>query len=170
MAVPVAAIAKKAGEILIGSKKGRRFIGYTVGISVFLLILPILVVLGLFGWMSNGSSLSINESALIAAMSSSQQAAWSHENGVIQSISDTFTQKGLTADIRLAQTIYMLKLSDKESGDADFCNKLLQCFNGAKNYQEAYSKIESTFGVTLSSQDIAELNQLYPDSAQSLAD
>lgn len=167
MAVPVAAIAKKAGEILVSSKKGRKFIGYTIGIAVFLLILPILVVLGLFGFMSNGNSLSINQSKLMAAMPSSQREAWSHENGVLQSIAAAFTQKGLAADIHLAQAIYMLKLSDKETGDADFCNKLLQCFAGTKNHQEAYAKVESTFGVMFSEQDIAEMDQLYPDSASS---
>lgn len=167
MAVPVAAIAKKAGEILIGSKKGRRFIGYTIGIAVFLLILPILIVLGLFGWMTNGDSLSINESALTAAMPPSQRAAWSHENDMLQSISDAFTQKRLAADIRLAQTIYMLKLANKETGNPDFCDKLLQCFDGAKDHQDVFSKIESVFGVTFSDQDIAELEQLYPDSASS---
>lgn len=167
MAVPVAAIAKKAGEILIGSRKGRRFLGYTIGIAVFLLILPILIVLGLFGWMSDENNLAINQSALVAAMPDSQQEVWSHANDVLQNIADAFTQKGLAGDITLAQTIYMLKLSGKETGDADFCDKLVQCFTGAKGHQEAYTRIESTFGVAFSSQDIAELGQLYPDFAQS---
>ena len=47
----LAAIGKKALLFLLGDKKGRKAVGYTVGISVFLALLPLIVVMGLFHWL-----------------------------------------------------------------------------------------------------------------------
>ena len=47
----LAAIGKKALLFLLGDKKGRKAVGYTVGIAVFLALLPLIVVVGLFHWL-----------------------------------------------------------------------------------------------------------------------
>ena len=47
----IAAIGKKALLFLLGDKKGRKAVGYTVGIAVFLALLPLIVVVGLFHWL-----------------------------------------------------------------------------------------------------------------------
>ena len=47
----LAAIGKKALLFLLGDKKGRKAVGYTVGIAVFLALLPLIVVMGLFHWL-----------------------------------------------------------------------------------------------------------------------
>lgn len=51
MSVAVGTVLKKVAEAVAASKKGRKAIGYTVGITAFLLLLPLIVVTGLFGWM-----------------------------------------------------------------------------------------------------------------------
>ena len=51
MSVAVGTILKKVAEAVATSKKGRKAIGYTVGIAIFLLLLQMIVVTGLFGWM-----------------------------------------------------------------------------------------------------------------------
>ena len=51
MSVAVGTVLKKVVEAVAASKKGRKAIGYTVGITAFLLLLPLIVVTGLFGWM-----------------------------------------------------------------------------------------------------------------------
>ena len=51
MSVAVGTILKKVAETVATNKKGRKAIGYTVGIAAFLLLLPMIVVTGLFGWM-----------------------------------------------------------------------------------------------------------------------
>ena len=51
MSVTVGTVLKKVAEAVAASKKGRKAIGYTVGIAAFLLLLPMIVVAGLFGWM-----------------------------------------------------------------------------------------------------------------------
>ena len=42
----LAAIGKKALLFLLGDKKGRKAMGYTIGIAVFLALLPLIVVMG----------------------------------------------------------------------------------------------------------------------------
>ena len=51
MSVAVGTVFKKVVEAVASSKKGRKAIGYTIGITAFLLLLPMIVVAGLFGWM-----------------------------------------------------------------------------------------------------------------------
>ena len=51
MSVAVGTVLKKIAEAVVSSKKGRKAIGYTVGIAAFLLLLPMIVIAGLFGWM-----------------------------------------------------------------------------------------------------------------------
>ena len=36
---------------LLGDKKGRKAVGYTIGIAVFLALLPLFIVMGLFHWL-----------------------------------------------------------------------------------------------------------------------
>ena len=51
MSVTVGTVLKKVAEAVAASKKGRKAIGYTVGIAIFILLLPMIVIAGLFGWM-----------------------------------------------------------------------------------------------------------------------
>lgn len=52
----LAAIGKKVLLLLFGDKKGRKAVGYTVGIAVFLALLPLIVVMGLFHWLLGGGA------------------------------------------------------------------------------------------------------------------
>ena len=47
----LAAIGKKILLVLLGDKKGRKTVGYTIGIAGFLALLPLIVVMGLFHWL-----------------------------------------------------------------------------------------------------------------------
>ena len=47
----LAAVGKKALLFLLGDKKGRKAVGYTIGIAVFLALLPLILVMGLFHWL-----------------------------------------------------------------------------------------------------------------------
>ena len=55
----IAKIASKVLQILLGDKKGRKFLGYVVGIAIFIVLLPVLAVYGLFGWMATDGADSI---------------------------------------------------------------------------------------------------------------
>ena len=71
MSVAVGTVLKKIAEAVAASKKGRKAIGYTVGIAAFLLLLPMIVVAGLFGWMSR-NDIEINRDEIISGLTSEQ--------------------------------------------------------------------------------------------------
>ena len=57
----LAAIGKKVLLLLFGDKKGRKAVGYTVGITVFLALLPLIVVMGLFHWLLGDGGAAMRE-------------------------------------------------------------------------------------------------------------
>ena len=57
----LAAIGKKALLFLLGDKKGRKAVGYTIGTAVFLALLPLIVVMGLFHWLLSDGGAKIRE-------------------------------------------------------------------------------------------------------------
>ena len=57
----IAALGKKALLFLLGDKKGRKAVGYTVGIAVFLALLPLIIVMGLFHWLLGDGGAEIRE-------------------------------------------------------------------------------------------------------------
>ena len=71
MSVAVGTVLKKVAETVASSKKGRKAIGYTVGIAIFLLLLPMIVVTGLFGWMSR-SDVEIDRDDIISGLTPEQ--------------------------------------------------------------------------------------------------
>ena len=71
MSVAVGTVLKKVAEAVAASKKGRKVIGYTVGIVIFLLLLPMIVVAGLFGWMSR-SDVEIDRDEIISGLTPEQ--------------------------------------------------------------------------------------------------
>ena len=71
MSVAVGTVLKKVAEAVASSKKGRKAIGYTVGIAIFLLLLPMIVVAGLFGWMGR-SDVEIDRDEIISGLTPEQ--------------------------------------------------------------------------------------------------
>ena len=71
MSVAVGTVLKKVAEAVASNKKGRKAIGYTIGIAAFLLLLPMIVVAGLFGWMSR-SDVEIDRDEIISGLTSEQ--------------------------------------------------------------------------------------------------
>ena len=57
----LAAIGKKILLVLLGDKKGRKAVDYTVGIAGFLALLPLIVVMGLFHWLLSDGGAKIRE-------------------------------------------------------------------------------------------------------------
>ena len=57
----LAAIGKKVLLFLLGDKKGRKAIGYTIGIAGFLALLPLIIVMGLFHWLCGDGGTEMRE-------------------------------------------------------------------------------------------------------------
>ena len=55
----MAKAVKKVLAILAGDKNGRKFLGYVIGIVLFIVLLPVIAVYGLFGWMAGGGATEI---------------------------------------------------------------------------------------------------------------
>ena len=71
MSVAVGTVLKKIAEVVVSSKKGRKAIGYTVGIAAFLLLLPMIVIAGLFGWMGR-NDVEIDRDEIISGLTPEQ--------------------------------------------------------------------------------------------------
>ena len=71
MSVAVGTVLKKVAEAVASSKKGRKAIGYTVGITAFLLLLPMIVIAGLFGWMGR-NDIEIDRDEIISGLTPEQ--------------------------------------------------------------------------------------------------
>ena len=71
MSVAVGTVLKKVAEAVAASKNGRKAIGYTVGIVIFLLLLPMIVITGLFGWMGR-SDVKIDRDEIISGLTPEQ--------------------------------------------------------------------------------------------------
>ena len=71
MSVAVGTVLKKVAEAVASSKKGRKAIGYTIGITAFLLLLPMIVVTGLFGWMGR-NDIEIDRDKIISGLTPEQ--------------------------------------------------------------------------------------------------
>lgn len=50
----VGKVALKVLQFLVGDKKGRKFLGYVIGIVLFIVLIPVIAIYGLFGWMNAG--------------------------------------------------------------------------------------------------------------------
>lgn len=57
----LAAIGKKILLVLLGDKKGRKAVGYIIGIAGFLALLPLIIVMGLFHWLLSDGGAKIRE-------------------------------------------------------------------------------------------------------------
>ena len=71
MSVVVGTVLKKVAEAVASNKKCRKAIGYTVGIVIFLSLLPMIVVTGLFGWIGR-SDVEIDRDEIISGLTSEQ--------------------------------------------------------------------------------------------------
>ena len=88
MSVTVGTVLKKVAEVLVSSKSGRKFIGYTVGITLFLVLLPMIVIVGLFGWMAGDGGTMLDRDQIISQLPLDQQ----EQINVIDTTCDTIFQ------------------------------------------------------------------------------
>ncbi len=110
-AVTVATVAKKVAAALASNKKGRKFIGYVIGIAVFILCIPILVVYCVFGWMAGSGEMDLNSAAVNAVKDVPGVQAIQDASDKIE---EAFSALGLPAeDVKKAQVIRPLKFTSR---------------------------------------------------------
>ena len=157
-AVTIAAVAKKVAATLVSNKKGRKFIGYVIGISIFILCIPLIAVLCLFGWTSGNPSIDYQSgvAAGVADMFNDPALQERFEN-----IQIVFTEYDLsTGDIHKAQFMSIKKLAGLEEQE-NFYERLASCFLETTNEKTVYMLIEEAFEIEIADEDEARLDELY---------
>ena len=161
MSVTVGTVLKKVAEVLVSSKSGRKFIGYTVGITLFLVLLPMIVIVGLFGWMAGDGGTMLDRDQIISQLPIEQQEQIDVIDTTCDTIVTTFKIYGLpVSDQRKAQAIYIDKLMGLESQDG-FFDSLAGCFVNADADVSVYDLIAGTFLVAFSEEEMDQLDELY---------
>ena len=161
MSVTVGTVLKKVAEVLVSSKSGRKFIGYTVGITLFLVLLPMIVIVGLFGWMAGDGGTMLDRDQIISQLPLDQQEQIDVIDTTCDTIVTTFKIYGLpVSDQRKAQAIYIDKLMGLELQDG-FFDSLARCFVNADADVSVYDLISGTFLVAFSEEEMAQLDELY---------
>ena len=152
-AITVAAVAKKVAAALASNKKGRKFIGYVIGISVFILCIPIIVVFCVFGWASG------NTPPLQAGVADVFNEPALQER--FENIQTVFSEHDLpTDDIHKAQFLSTWKLAGMEKQE-NFYERLVSCFLETTNEKTVYMLVEETFEVEISEEDEAHMDEIY---------
>lgn len=166
MSVTVGTVLKKVAEVLVSSKSGRKFIGYTVGITLFLVLLPMIVIVGLFGWMAGDGGTMLDRDQIISQLPLDQQEQINVIDTTCDTIVTTFKIYGLpVSDQRKAQAIYIDKLMGLESQDG-FFDSLAGCFANVNEDVSVYDLIAGTFLVAFSEEEMAQLDELYGVSTE----
>lgn len=162
VAATIAKVASKILQVLLGDKKGRKFLGYVIGIALFIVLLPVIAVYGLFGWMSGGgASQLVSPDVLYQNLPTEYREQIEQYNTELTQIEITFTENGLSdADISKAKTIYLSCLTGKESEEG-FFQAYADCFLNQTEEADSLTLISSAFGVSFSDADREKFNQLY---------
>ena len=111
----VGKVALKVLQFLVGDKKGRKFLGYVIGIVLFIVLIPVIAIYGLFGWMNAGEVADIVGYDAIYENLPTEVREQIDENEVqLQTIDTVFAENGLTRDdVSKAKLIYLSYLTDK---------------------------------------------------------
>lgn len=157
----VAAVAKKLLTLLVGDEKGRKFLLYTVCIVLFIVSIPLITLLGLFGWMAGESGSILNQGDILANLPADQLAQIQTIDEVCNTIATTFEGAGLEeADQKKAAAIYMSYLVGLETQDS-FYEDLTNCFLNTTEDADVYDLVSQTFLVVVSEDDQTKFDSLY---------
>lgn len=162
-AVTIGVIAKKALELLLSNEKGRKFLLYTVCIILVLLMLPFILLVGMFGWMGGDGAIELGNQ-VIENLPPEEQEKLQGVNSVYESIAVVFEDAGLTEDdIALGKALFMGYLFTAESYD-EMVQDLADCFVNETAEASVYDIFEETFGVTIDEDERIYLDEKYRSS------
>jgi hypothetical protein len=157
----IATVAKKVLTFLLGDKKGRKFLLYVVGIALFIICLPLIVLVGLFGWMAGDGGTLIDNDAVLSMLPEQQASQIAVMDSTCNTIASVFESKGLdTEDSKKASAIYISYLVGMEN-EENFFENLADCFLNTKADKDVYDLVSETFLVVVSEEDQSIMDDLY---------
>ena len=145
MAAPIIPILKKVAVALVSDKKGRKWLlGIILGV-LFIVLMPIIAVLGIFS-----GGIDLNMDSLFDKVYE-QQAKM---EVVVAEIAETMLEDGFTqTQVEEAQTLYVFALHDEAEEDG-FVERLIGCFTiEAQTDEELVSAVNTEFGKDIKTED-----------------
>lgn len=153
----IAAVAKKLLVYLLGDKKGRKALGYAIGITLFILLLPVIGTYGLFGWMAKGETELLSPEMVYDNIPIEYREQIELYANELKKIEMVFSEKGLTEkQTSTTKMIYVSCLLGKET-EEQFYESLAECFTE----EDVLTSISSAFGVSFSEEDRKQFEKLY---------
>ena len=147
--------------ILLGDKKGRKFLVYVIGIAIVIALLPVIAVFGLFGGMSGDISEFISYEQIKNALPAEQRELMEQHKNELDRIETVFEVNGLSdTDISKAKTVYISCLVGKET-EEDFYERYADCFLLQSEENDLLDNISSAFGVYFTDEERQQFNNLY---------
>ena len=158
-AITLSAAAKKIAAALASDEKGRKAIWYAIGIVIFILLIPAIVIFCLFGGMAD-AEIDLNE--MMNYEEIMDKGMDNQKLGeMVEKIETVFAGYELESrDIRKAQIIAAFFLKD-QMAESDFLNSLAGCFLYANEDESVYDRIEDEFGIRISEKDRGRLDFVY---------
>ena len=155
MAAPIIPILKKVAVAIVSDKKGRKWLlGVILGIT-FIILMPIIALLGIF---SGGLDLNLDG---IYDKINEQQAKMEI---VAQDIEDEMLNAGYTQqEVQEAQTLYLFALQDEAEEDG-FVLRLVGCFEADQTDEELVQNVNTEFGKEITTEDFQNAVQEFRDT------
>lgn len=155
MAAPIIPILKKVAVAIVSDKKGRKWLlGIILGIT-FIILMPIIALLGIF---SGGLDLNLDG---IYDKIHEQQAKMEI---VAQDIEDEMLNAGYTQqEVQEAQTLYIFALHDEAEEDG-FVLRLVGCFEADQTDEELVQKVNTEFGKEITTEEFQNAVQEFRDT------
>ena len=145
MAAPIIPILKKVAVALVSDKKGRKWLlGIILGV-LFIVLMPIIAVLGIFS-----GGIDLNMDSLFDKVYEQQTKM----EVVVAEIAETMLEDGFTqTQVEEAQTLYVFALHDEAEEDG-FVERLIGCFTIAdQTDEELISAVNTEFGKDIKTED-----------------
>lgn len=144
--------------------------GYVIGIALFIILLPAIMLWGFFGWLSGDGGTLIDRDMVISRLPIEQQEQIASIDTVCDTIVTVFKTHDLTtSDQRKAQAIYISKLIGVESNEG-FYEDLADCFLSVSEGMSVYDLISERFLVAFDDEEITSLDEMYEVTPVRLSD
>lgn len=159
-AVTVGVVVKKALELLASNEKGRKFLLYVLGITLFIVLLPLIMLVGLFGWMSGGEADVVIPNIVEQQIQQQYEQQYPEHIEALNKIKDTFGTYGLAEKVGLAQMIYVSSSLPDSNADDTFYASYADCFVNVSEEKTLTDNITEAFGVSFSDEDKEKINTM----------
>ena len=157
IAVQIAAIIKKVLQFLLSNEKGRKFLGYVIGIAIFIVLIPLITLVGLFGWMSEGENFALQNS-IFGNLQEQYLSEFPEHTDALEKIKTTFDIYGVGNMVSVAQTIYISTNLPSVNESDDFYTNYVLCFINTNDGKTYFDNVAEAFGITFSDKDIVLLS------------